>query len=178
MSNEKTVAPGITIREIDPRNPRDIFRPSPSKVYKKGGRWILELEIGDGSTLPLTVEAKRMKRAFENSGVDDPNFFLVRYQLERVVGVGWQKRLFVFDNQDITPLMRELYDLLDPDNLDQGEDHPIDREAVREIGVKLNEVGGFELMQTACMWTKLMVGGKVEAGQIECFWNGVGQWMW
>lgn len=47
---------------------------------------------------------------------------------------------------------------------------------VREIGERLNEIGGFNLMQSICMRISMQIG-HCKAREIEMAWDGIGRWL-
>ena len=47
---------------------------------------------------------------------------------------------------------------------------------VREIGKRLDEIGGFELMQSVCIRISLMLG-PCRAREMEMAWDGIGRWL-
>lgn len=47
---------------------------------------------------------------------------------------------------------------------------------VREIGERLNEIGGFELMQSVCIRISMRLG-PCRAREIEMAWDRIGRWL-
>ena len=81
--------------------------------------------------------------------------------------------VFLPDDSPEELALRELIEIANADTDTGWERTPFDkqRERTREIGERLNALGGFQLM----LWAHQQFS-RTDGRSLECVWNGIGEW--